>query len=281
MTTFRKILRSPVTSIALFAVAAVMLLTSVIGGARAALTIESDFYTAQVEMYEIGVTLNENGQPVSSRDFDVENNASDTEAYWKKTQGALCEKLYDPAERDLAEADRTPVTTENFKLGTKYDEAISVTNSGLIDEYVRVSVHKYWAREEDGELVKHPELDPKFIELNFVTGQGWTIDEAASTDEMTVLYYNSIFPSGQTSSPLTDTLMINEKVMTVDKRVEPTTWTEDGVTYTNYKITYTYDGAVFVIDEEVDAVQTHNAEDAIRSAWGRDVTISGNSLTLN
>ena len=39
---------------------------------------------------------------------------------------------------------------------------------------------------------------------------------------------------------------------------------------------YTYDGISFAIDIEADAVQTHNAEDAIRSAWGRDVTIDSN-----
>ena len=43
-----------------------------------------------------------------------------------------------------------------------------------------------------------------------------------------------------------------------------------------------YDGIVFVLRADVDAVQTHNAEDAIMSAWGVDVSISDDgSLSLN
>ena len=37
---------------------------------------------------------------------------------------------------------------------------------------------------------------------------------------------------------------------------------------------YEYDGYMAHIDAEVDAVQTHNAKDAIKSAWGVDVNIA-------
>ena len=40
------------------------------------------------------------------------------------------------------------------------------------------------------------------------------------------------------------------------------------------KTTYKYNGYMFVLEAEVDAVQTHNAEDAIKSAWGVDVNIA-------
>ena len=45
---------------------------------------------------------------------------------------------------------------------------------------------------------------------------------------------------------------------------------------------YDYSGYSFTLDAEVDAVQTHNAQDAIKSAWGVDVNISadGQSLSL-
>jgi hypothetical protein len=39
--------------------------------------------------------------------------------------------------------------------------------------------------------------------------------------------------------------------------------------------TYKYDGVEFHVDVEVDAVQTHNAEDAIRSAWGVEASSLG------
>ncbi len=36
---------------------------------------------------------------------------------------------------------------------------------------------------------------------------------------------------------------------------------------------YRYDGYWMCLEAEVDAVQTHSAEDAIRSAWGVGVTV--------
>lgn len=38
--------------------------------------------------------------------------------------------------------------------------------------------------------------------------------------------------------------------------------------------TYDYDGVEFRLEVEVNAVQTHNAKDAIWSTWGREVSIS-------
>ena len=46
--------------------------------------------------------------------------------------------------------------------------------------------------------------------------------------------------------------------------------------YTTITTTYEYDGAQFVLEASVDAVQTHNAQSAIKSAWGVDVGISDN-----
>ena len=37
-----------------------------------------------------------------------------------------------------------------------------------------------------------------------------------------------------------------------------------------------YDGYSFQVEAEVDAVQTHNAQDAIKSAWGVDVDVAAN-----
>ena len=39
--------------------------------------------------------------------------------------------------------------------------------------------------------------------------------------------------------------------------------------------TYVYDGASFQLEVKVDAVQNHNVADAVRSAWGRAVTVDG------
>lgn len=46
------------------------------------------------------------------------------------------------------------------------------------------------------------------------------------------------------------------------------------------KTTYDYDGKQFRVEVEVDAVQDHNAEEAILSAWGRNVTVENGKLSL-
>ena len=45
---------------------------------------------------------------------------------------------------------------------------------------------------------------------------------------------------------------------------------EDGTT--TISNTYKYNGIEFGLKVEADAVQTHNAKDAIRSAWGIEVS---------
>ena len=47
---------------------------------------------------------------------------------------------------------------------------------------------------------------------------------------------------------------------------------ENGYTTITYE--YVYDGYKFFLEAEVNAVQTHNAADAIKSAWGVDVNVS-------
>ena len=70
------------------------------------------------------------------------------------------------------------------------------------------------------------------------------------------------------SRPFADKLAIDKEVA---KKVT-TTETVNG-NYKTITMTYDYDGVEFVLEIDVDAVQTHNADDAIRSAWGVDVTV--------
>ena len=44
---------------------------------------------------------------------------------------------------------------------------------------------------------------------------------------------------------------------------------------------YKYDGYTFHVDAEVDAVQTHNAKDAIKSAWGVDVSVNDDETVMS
>lgn len=207
----KKLFRSPITSIALFVVAAGLLVFSSIGGIRAALNIFSEDYIAQIKLDEIQVALTENG--IIKEGYDV------------LLKNLIPEK-------------------ESLVLGRAYSERLGVRNVGAIDEYVRVYVYHYW--KINGE--KAVNLDPSLIDLHFVTGQGWTIDEAASTTERTVLYYDAgLLPVGADSSDFTDTLTIKVGANTK-----------------------AYEGAEAWIEAVVDSVQNHNGGDAVTSVWGHN-----------
>ena len=149
-----------------------------------------------------------------------------------------------------------------LKVGKKYDEVITVKNDGTIDEYVRVILYKYWT---DGEG-KAVDLDPELIKLGL--GSDWKVDESASTPERTVLYYTEPLAAGDTSEAALESITIDGKLATMVKQTRTTE--EDGtITVTNE---YAYNGLKFGLKAEVDGVQTHNAEDAIKSAWGKEMS---------
>lgn len=261
MSKFKKIITSPVFTIGSFVLAAGLLVFSSVGGARAALTYYSETYSSRVEMFDIGVTLLENGNEVSWRNYDSKK----ADGTWNDATGELLTGLIPEG--------------EEFKLGKTYPEELSVKNSGTINQYVRVNIYKYWlsAEDENGDRSKLQDLSPELIKLNFVNlGSDWIIDESASTAERTVLYYNKVLGSGETTPLLADTISIDGSLAA---KVSQTTETSGG--YTTITTVYSYDGVQFCIEAEVDAVQEHNAEDAIWSAWGRRVNVSDGVLSLN
>ena len=128
---------------------------------------------------------------------------------------------------------------------------------------------QYWADEDGNNAVT---VSPSLIDLNFTTGNGWVIDESAGSAERTVLYYTNIVPVGASTPAFTDTIKIDAAVN--NRVTEETVSVKDGYTVITTK--YDYDGKKFVVKAEVNAVQTHNAADAIKSAWGVNVSVGGN-----
>lgn len=172
--------RIPVVTVLLFAIAISLLLFSSVGGARAVLTYstEANAYTNEIGMMSTGISLYENGNPVS---------------------GTLL--------TSFGESDGTVIP------GRNYDEEVYVVNSGNatkgdVDEYVRVIIYTYWM---DGDK-KAPELDPTFIVPQIIEGD-WIKDESACTDERTVLYYSKLVPAGQPTTPFMSNLMVKEDVL--------------------------------------------------------------------
>ena len=243
----------------LLVAAGVLLLGSAIGSTQAALTYYSENYTAEITISQIGVSLMENGKVVSSRDYnedkwDISTNKKDSTS----ASGAL---LTNMLKKD-----------EKLALNKKYDEVLRVKNSGSIDQYVRVRIYRYWT-DKDGKKVTA--LSPDLIDLRIkdksindkeaYDGSRW-VKNPESTRECMELYYKGILPSESESESFADVIRIDGQVAD-----EATVETKGNIITTTYK----YDGVNFHLDVEVDAVQTHNAKDAMKSAWGVDADSLG------
>lgn len=271
---------SPKVIMVLLVASGLLLFSGSIGGTRAALTYYSDVYSSRVELGNIGVTLLESGETDKESDGSDKWNKIAFRDYerdgrWKTDGGELLSTML-PQKADG--------NSDDLEIGRKYKEKLKVRNTGAIGEYVRVSVYKYWTDGSEGK--KNRDLNPEYIELKFANkeeGGDWLIDEEASTPERTVLYYRNVLPVDGETSPFTDSIRISSDIteMVAEQKVSET---GNGTEKTTIiKSTYVYDGKQFCIEVEVDAVQDHNAKDAILSAWGKDVELDGdgNIVKLN
>ncbi len=257
MNKIKKILTFPAITAVAFILAGVLLGFSTIGGARAALTYYSETYASQMEMHSIGISLVENDEIISSRDYRDQT----SDGTWDEDTGELLTGM-------LAE------TNDTLILGNDYKEELSVANTGTIDAYVRVTVYRYWV-DADGNKIM--DIDPSAINLHLVNQAGqdggcWIEDTDAATRERTVLYYNRVLPSGSTTPVFSDKIRIDGDMASHIK----TSTDAKGVTTSEYE----YNGCRFILEATVDAVQDHNAEAAILSAWGMNVSVSDNRLSL-
>lgn len=225
-----------------FAGAIVLLAASGIGSTRAALTYYSENYTAQMELKSIGVALVENGTTL------VERNGYKEKA--KQEEKSLFQNLLKDE--------------EEFKIGHAYPEKLTVKNTGNMNEYVRVTVTRYWT---DTEGKKLPNLSPAYIQIGY-NDRDWMKDEKQTTQEREIWYYKNLLEPGEESQVLADSITIDDAIVS---KVTETRTTKDGVT--TIEADYVYDQAVFHVKAEVDGVQTHNASDAMKSAWGVDMKI--------
>ena len=261
----KKIRRSPVVAGLLFLLAVVLLFAGSVGGTQAALQIYSSDYISAFELDHIGITLYENGTPVSFRNYGDAAASGFTE----KQDGDLVLKTLED--------------DPSFQIGRKYPFVITCKNTGTIDHYLRVTVYKYWVQVGKDEKfglkgwfhglssnmkkqLDNDKHNPATIHLGYNGSEGyntsaWVKDEnpETSTAERDVYYYTGILPVGGETAPLFDTLW-------VDSSVAKSVITKTVGNVTTY--TYAYDGYGFVVQAEADAVQTHNAKAAIRSAWG-------------
>ena len=238
----RRLFASPVLFLA---AAAALLLLSTVGSTRAALTYYSENYEMNMEVSSIGVSLLENGKIVSNRNYTDRGWVSGSVGEDGEPRGTLLEGRFQGEEKLVP--------------GKVYEEALSVQNSGEIDSYVRVILYRSW---KDAAGNPNTELKPELIDLVGLgaAGSGWILDESASTDERVILYYGQPLAKDAVTAPLCTGLRIDPAVL---RKVESGSG----------QATYVYNGYSFSLEAEVDAVQTHSAEDAIKSAWGVDVSV--------
>lgn len=233
MKKFRKFLSSPKATAVIFGAAVALLLFSSIGGARAALEIRSQTHQTQIETEHIAVQLLEADGEGGSKEVVTDNEF--TEVTTRK--GTLS---FDVLRDD----------TGNLKMtaGESYPEVLSVKNTGEINQYTRVTIYKYWVDDKGDKMTN---LWPGYIELTLA--EGWVVDPNASTPERTVVYYKNILESGEKKDLVTSMRIDPEVIKIVN---------EGGREYQDHS---------FQIEVNVDAVQTHHAVDAIKSAWGCNV----------
>ena len=253
----------------LFVLAAALLGFGTIGAVQAAPRIESQAYQAEVELTNIGVAITEYSASVTEANQVTNKLRGDERDHMivRKGDDDLLNESKSHFLADNGDSEIKIGKTYTYKLGVRNIPHPENKSENVIPEFVRVTVYKYWEiYDKDGNLVKNEEttkLDPSLIKLNFPETDGWTIDDAASTDERTVLYYTGQLGSdykpgelkaGDDSPAFTDTLTIDSKVMHAVNEA---------------KTEYKYGDVRFRIKATVDAVQTHNGPDAMTSAWGR------------
>lgn len=231
MKKLKSFISSPKGTLAVFGAAIVLLLFSSVGGARAALTYYSENHMTEIQTQTIDVELLENGKSVPMNSGN--------------TAKGLLQGLVPEGEK--------------FQIGQTYDESLSVRNTGEIDQYVRVTIYKYWVDADNGEKVQ--DVDPYNIELTLANEGDWWIDKDASTRERTVIYYKKLLESQKDTTPFAAGLKVNEDVGKI-------------VTKDGDNVSFDYQGKKFQVRVDVDALQTHNAEDAILSSWGKNVTVN-------
>ncbi len=232
-----------------FIIALSLLTFTTVVGARAVLSGESEIQTTELQMHTINVAIEEKS-----------SDSWKTIASGPNTTGSAYSNL----------------ASSSMEVGKSYGNEFRVLNDGDIDEYVRVVIYKYWTT--DGKT-KDFSGDESLIELSIPENSGWLLDQDNSTNEKTILFYSKILAKDESSSTFLNGLSLNGDIKKEYKLIKKTPVVEGDTTYYSYVYDFAYNGKQFKVEIEADAVQTHHAVDAIKSAWGRDVTISGGTIT--
>ncbi len=262
----KKFVRSPLLTLLLFIAATVLLVAGGVGTTQAAISDESAVYRTEMRLKNIGVTLLESAKADMSdaKEISYRQYGSGTSGVWAKE--------HSPGE--LLKSMVTGAGDKELKIGKQYPIFLAVKNSGQVNEYVRITLYKYWVDNNGkkltfdtaangwiGSATKAVKYDPKLIEVVQNGSAGWQIDGSSSTDERLVFYYTPQLDIGVTTpEPLALTVSVNSKVLDFVSTVK----NKDGKDI----YVYAYDDLGVFFDVEVDAVQAKHSDQSIPSAWG-------------
>lgn len=255
-------------------------------GTKAALTYFSNDYTAEFSLDHLQVHLIENdvdvchGNNVMTSVHRYDNGGERD----KKYRGNLLEEnlgySFDPEDVEKHRTDApayTLGTPGKVAPGLTYTEKIGCKNGSNINQYVRLTIKKYWVK--DGKKVTT--LSPDLIKLTYdgkpYNSSDWTLNtkENVGSKETQTFYLNNVLKGGTREdggdySPLLfNELTIDEDVLDDANMTTETSKVKEGnKTITTYTYSYDYDGYTFYIEADVQAIQTHNVNDAIGALWG-------------
>ena len=264
-------------TLALFAAMLVALSGGLIG-TQAKLSIFSDFYIADFQLDHLQVHLIENGKDVCHGENEMTSvhRYDSGEARDEKYHGNLVEYLGYTNDTHYGD-------TPAYKLGTPgtiepgrtYKEEISARNGQNINQYVRLTVKKYWV---DPEGKKATYLDPALIKLTYngkaYNSGAWQVNKKEHSAESDTYYLTNMLKGSKgskasNSALLFNELTIDESIVSKDNMTTKVQENKDGNKITKvYTYTYDYDSYTFYIEASVQAIQTHNVNDAIDSLWG-------------
>jgi len=250
-------------TLALIAAAVLLFASGGFMGTRSALTIQSDNLDSHFELDHIYVQLLEGHDGSYERVGKQDETGGELIAYMKENAGD---------------------TIGHIVPGKVYDEHIAAKNEtgteevSAVDQYLRIIVRKYWVG-KDGQ--KDNTLDPSLIKLTYGKSeynQGpWQKNAKESTAERETYYYTSIVKGQEQTADLFDQLQLDGKVLE-DMTVTEGDWVNGKKTYS---YSYAYSGLRICIEAEVQALQTHNINKAIKSVWGvQNVSVSDGALSV-
>ena len=254
----------------LLLVAALLLISvGTFTGVKAAPEIQSNLYRAHFYLNHLQVHLLENGKDVCGGKNNLDGDA--------KVSGVLAANLGYKSDSELG----------SIEPGMIYDEVIEAENGPYergqeTSEFVRMTIRKYWVVTENGKVVptqnaagktvpkKTTDLTPDQIRLLYNGSEecnpAWQEVEKERTYESRTYIYKNLLKGNTKTEPIFNQLQIDKSVADIKEvRLDPEQSKDNRKVYT---VLYQYDGYAFYIEAEVQAIQTHNVQDAIRSQWG-------------